>query len=305
MNRASQASGETRAKAAGEARSEAGREARSEAAGEATRLRADCARCVGLCCIVPAFARSADFAIDKPAGQPCRHLGADFRCRIHADLRTRGFRGCAVYDCFGAGQQVCQVTFAGQDPADPATASQLHAVFPVMRQLHELLWYLAAALDLPAAEPLADELRQASQDIGGLTRLEAPALLSLDLGPHWQRANQLLRRVSELARADVQGPNHAGADLAGARLRGADLTGASLRGTTLIGADLRRADLRRADLTGADLRDADLAGADLSQSLFVTQAQLDAARGDIATRLPPTLRRPAHWASDQLLPVIH
>ena len=266
----------------------------SEPAGP-TALRGDCARCAGLCCVVPAFSRSADFAIDKPAGQPCRHLGPDFRCGIHADLRGRGFRGCAVYDCFGAGQQVCQVTFGGQDWADPATAAQIQAVFPVMRQLHELLWYLTAALSLPEAGPVRAELRQARQEIGGLTRLEAPVLLSLDLGGHWQQASALLRRASQLARAGVEGADHAGADLAGARLRGADLTGASLRGATLIGADLRSASLRRADLTGADLRDADLSGADLAESLFVTQAQLDAARGDAATRLPPPLRRPGHW----------
>ncbi|HEY6597232.1 MAG TPA: pentapeptide repeat-containing protein, partial [Asanoa sp.] len=34
-------------------------------------LRADCTRCVGLCCVAPAFSASADFAIDKPAGRPC------------------------------------------------------------------------------------------------------------------------------------------------------------------------------------------------------------------------------------------
>ena len=276
---------------AGETSAEAG----GAAGGAAIQLRADCARCAGLCCIVPAFSRSADFAIDKPAGQPCRHLGPDYRCGIHSDLRERGFRGCAVYDCLGAGQQVCQVTFGGQDWAAPATASQMHAVFPVMRQLHELLWHLAAALSLPEAGPVRAELRQARQEIGALTRLEAPALLSLDLDRPWQQASALLRRASQLARAGVEGADHAGADLAGARLRGADLTGASLRGTVLIGADLHAARLRRADLTGADLRDADLGGADLAESLFVTQAQLDAARGDGATRLPPSLLRPAHW----------
>ncbi|MGH3410846.1 MAG: pentapeptide repeat-containing protein, partial [Streptosporangiaceae bacterium] len=201
---------------------------------EPAELRADCARCAGLCCVVPAFSRSADFAIDKPAGQPCRHLGGDFRCGIHTDLRERGFRGCAVYDCLGAGQQVSQVTFGGQDWADPATAAQMHAVFPVMRQLHELLWHLAAALSLPEAGPVQAELRQARREIGALTRLEAPALLILDPGRPWQQASALLRRASELARAGVGGADHAGADLAGARLGGADLTGASLRGTVLI-----------------------------------------------------------------------
>ena len=66
-------------------------------------LRADCARCFGLCCVAPAFAASADFAIDKPAGQACPHLAGDFRCGIHDELRPRGFPGCTVYDCFGAG----------------------------------------------------------------------------------------------------------------------------------------------------------------------------------------------------------
>jgi uncharacterized protein YjbI with pentapeptide repeats len=76
-------------------------------------LRADCERCFGLCCVAPAFSASADFAIDKDAGCPCPNLQADFRCAIHDRLRQRGFAGCTVYDCFGAGQKVAQVTFGG------------------------------------------------------------------------------------------------------------------------------------------------------------------------------------------------
>jgi hypothetical protein len=74
--------------------------------------------------------------------------------------------------------------------------------------------------------------------------------------------------------------------------------GASLRGARLIAADLRGADLCSADVIGADLRDADLSGADLRGALFLTQPQLDAARGDMATRLPPGLNRPVHWGQD-------
>ena len=103
-------------------------------------LRADCGRCFGLCCVAPAFAASADFAIDKAAGQPCPNLRPDFGCGIHDELRPRGFRGCTVYDCFGAGQQVAQVTFGGRDwRGAPHTAGEMFAVFAVMRQLHELL----------------------------------------------------------------------------------------------------------------------------------------------------------------------
>jgi uncharacterized protein YjbI with pentapeptide repeats len=97
------------------------------------------------------------------------------------------------------------------------------------------------------------------------------------------------------AKARRRDVNHDGADLIGANLRGADLSGASLRGAYLIGADLCGADLRMADLIGADLRGADLSGADLTGSVFLVQAQIDAAKGDLNTRLPPSITRPAHW----------
>jgi uncharacterized protein YjbI with pentapeptide repeats len=46
-----------------------------------------------------------------------------------------------------------------------------------------------------------------------------------------------------------------------------------------------------------DFRDADLSGADLTESIFLTQSQLNAATGDATTKLPPMLNRPAHWCS--------
>ena len=262
-------------------------------------LRADCSRCFGLCCVVPGFAASADFAIDKPAGQPCPHLQPDFRCGIHDELRPRGFPGCVVYDCFGAGQKVAQVTFGGQDwRRSPRTARQMSEVFTVMRQLHELLWYLAEALTLPLARPLYGELRRAVEETERLTLGRADELARFDVAAYRRQLTPLLRRASELARDGLPGAqtHHDGADLIGADLRGADLSGASLRGARLIAADLGGADLTGADFTGADLRDASLRGADLTGSIFLTQSQLDAAAGDTATRLPPSLTRPTHWA---------
>jgi hypothetical protein len=86
------------------------------------------------------FAASVDFAIDKDAGKPCINLQSDFRCGIHLSLRQRGFRGCTVYDCFGTGQKVAQITFGRQDWRQaPESAKQMFEVFPIMRQIHELL----------------------------------------------------------------------------------------------------------------------------------------------------------------------
>ena len=252
------------------------------------QLQADCGRCAGLCCVAPAFAKSSDFAIDKPAGRPCPNLAADFRCGIHDQLPERGFPGCVVFDCFGAGQQVTQVTFGGRDwRGTPGIAGQMFAVLPVMRQLHELLWYVTKALELPAARRLHPKLRAALDETTALAAGPPEQLLALEVDALRSRVNPLLQRASELSRAGIGGrrPDHRGANLIGRRLRGADLRGASLRGALLIGADLRGADLRSADVTGADLRGADLRGADLTGILFLTAAQLKAAVTDDTTKV--------------------
>ncbi|MFR9799551.1 pentapeptide repeat-containing protein [Streptomyces sp. MS06] len=267
-------------------------------AAEHAELRADCAECFGLCCVALPFARSTDFAVDKPAGKACGHLRKDFRCGIHTRLRSEGYPGCTVFDCFGAGQKVSRVTFGGTDwRTTPTAAGEMFAVFPVMRQLHELLWYVTEALALAPARPVHPELRRARHRIDALTHGSSDSLRALDVNALRGEVNALLLRAGDLAREQVPGrrPNHRGADLVGARLAGADLRGASLRGALLVAADLSGADLRNADLIGADLRDADLSGADLTGSLFVTQAQLSAARGDAVTLLPAGLSRPAHW----------
>ena len=296
-------------------------------------LAADCARCAGLCCVVPAFTRSADFAISKPAGQPCPNLGPDSRCAIHAGLRDRGFGGCAAYDCFGAGQQTVQVTFGGRDwRSSPGLAAEMFAAFGVMRQLNELRWHLAQAAELlspggPAGslsaigairEELSEALRAAQGHASGTPEM----LIKLDISAHRDTVSDLLRRVSAAVRAAFApgGQDLRGADLAGADLRptvprgaasggaapgraglraanqgGASLRGASLRGALLIGADLTGADLVWADLTGADLRGARVGGADLSGALFLSRNQAGSALGDARTRLPAALPRPAHW----------
>ncbi|MFG2602646.1 pentapeptide repeat-containing protein [Streptomyces sp. NPDC048514] len=274
---------------------------------EPSDLRGDCAQCFGLCCVALPFARSTDFALDKPAGTPCPNLGRDHRCGIHADLRDKGFAGCTVYDCFGAGQKVSWVTFGGQDwrTASKEDARRMFDVFPVVRQLQELLWYLTEALSLPAARPVHADLRRALERTEQLTRQTPEELAALDVAAHRQEVNVHLLRTSDLVRAAAggkgkgkgKGKDRRGADLAGARLRGADLRGASLRGACLIAADLTGADLRGADLIGADLRDTDLTGADLTGAFFLTQPQLAAARGSAGTRLPGSVTRPAHWTA--------
>ena len=272
-----------------------------------SNLRADCENCFGLCCVALYFSASEGFPLDKDAGQACLNLQPDFRCCVHNNLSERGLKGCIAFDCFGAGQKVSQVSFGGLDWRKvPESAEQMFKGFLIMRQLHELLWYLTEALTLQQSRPIHGVLSAMLDETERLTHLSPDSLMELDVAVHRADVNTLLLKTSELVRAEARRGQKAhsgrqktfsrGADLIAADLRKINLRGANLRGAYLIAADLSGTDLCGTDFIGADFRDADLRGADLSKSIFLTQAQLDAAKGDARTKFPSSLTRPTHWA---------
>lgn len=265
-------------------------------------LQADCQNCFGLCCTALNIVASSDFAINKPAGSPCPNLRDNYSCHIHSQLRETGFKGCTVFDCLGAGQQVSQVTFQGQDWRQSREhADKMFRVFPIMEQLYEMIAYVAEALSYQVDHDLSGQLQAELELLQQTTELDANALLALDIVAIRVPVNALLLQTSEQVRQHrIKGKNsrrlnQRGADWMGKNLKGKDLRGTDLRGGYLIAANLQDANLREVDFIGADLRDANLCGADLSTSMFLTQMQINAAQGDRYTKLPTYIKRPAHW----------
>jgi hypothetical protein len=239
------------------------------------------------------FRESHGFAFAKDAGEPCRHLDGDYGCSIHAVLRESGMGGCTSYECFGAGQHVTQVLYAGATWRGRADGGrEMFAVFAVVQRLHEML----VLLDQAAALAPGPDVSRLRARVAGHTVGRPEELLDVELDRLATLVGEVLRSVSRSVRAPG-GESLSGADLAGQDLRTAVLADADLRGALLLAADLRGTVLARTDLLGADLRDADLSSADLSTALFVTQPQLNSARGSASTAIPAGLRRPASWRS--------
>ena len=277
--------------------------------GPSTRLSLvpDCASCFGLCCVALPFAASADFPVDKPGGQPCTNLQTDFRCGIHARLRESGWKGCTVFDCFGAGQQVSQVTFGGVSWRDaPGTAATMYAVLPVMRQLHEMLSHLGAALAMSPGSTVEGELAALLEEVEDLTAATPEALLALDLTALRARVGPLLQRTSAAVRAEARRagrapktaprrigpvptcsgwtcmPRTCGRPTCGAPTSSPPTCAAATWGRPTSWA---RTCAMRTCATPTS-----------PGALFLTQPQLGAARGNAATAIPRSLRRPDHWA---------
>ncbi|MEH7237792.1 pentapeptide repeat-containing protein [Bacillus sp. JJ1562] len=259
-------------------------------------LKSDCTNCFGLCCVALPYAKSADFPFSKESGDPCRNLFSDHRCGIHDQLREKGFRGCVSYECFGAGQHVSQTIYNGRDwRKDSERAREMFEVFPLVQQLHEMLWYLNQALSLKETHSFQSRLQDLYNETLALTNIEPEEILKLDIVSHRSKVNVLLVKTSEIYRKGPTKKVKKSLDYVGANLKGANLQGVSFRGTLMIAANLNHADLRRADFIGADLRDADLSNANLAGAIFLTQSQINSAKGNVDTIIPNYLKRPNHW----------
>jgi uncharacterized protein YjbI with pentapeptide repeats len=164
-------------------------------------------------------------------------------------------------------------------------------------------------------ERIDDDMQAALNVIGRRQKLrnrphDSPLDLSgLDLGDSWLAGAHL--EWSYLSHANLDCSDIGKAFVSEAILDRATLTHCSIRGTTFRKSNLKEVDFshsdlseskfHRADLSGANfdkaiLDKADLSGADLTGTeTFLTQSQLNKARGDSRTRLPAVLVRPQHW----------
>lgn len=273
-------------------------------------LSCDCGKCFGLCCVALFFSATDGFPTDKEAGKPCINLSNEFKCKVHGELSGKGLKGCTAFECIGAGQKVSQITFGGMDwKKDSKNAQKMFDTFIVMRQLHEMLWYLNQALQLQENEENKNKICRLITETERITLADSEQLLNTDVEEHRDKVNILLKNTAEQAYKTVfnapgkqengvsnkdREKNHR-SDYFGADLRRTDLRGAKLMGACMIAANIRNVDLSGANMIGADLRGADLRGACLEKSLYLTQAQINTAKGDVNTKLPAMIKRPSHW----------
>ncbi|MGL4345533.1 MAG: pentapeptide repeat-containing protein [Cellulosilyticaceae bacterium] len=256
-------------------------------------LKIDCKGCSGLCCVALYCSKVDGFPEDKEANVPCRHLEGDFRCDMHTELGKKGMKGCIHYECFGAGQKVTKMYQAiGNWRSTPEHREEIYELFLKVYQLHQMRWYLIDASGLELPQELG---RECDWLIGENVRMAggpAEVLLGLDITAYRERTNQLLKAVTKHI---AKGPKAPHKNFFGKNFKASNLEGRDFSMAMMIAANLANCNLRGANFLGADLRDTNVCGADLSGSVFLTQMQLNATKGDHRTKLPQRLSQPSTW----------
>lgn len=98
------------------------------------------------------------FAIEKAADEACPNLNAAFRCNIHDNRITLGYRGCTLFDCHGAGQRTTAL-YPEQDwRSDKTLATEYFESFRKMLKIHDYLRLILALEKLPLEEQESAEV---------------------------------------------------------------------------------------------------------------------------------------------------
>src|SRR3954470_16114897 len=137
---------------------------------------------------------------------------------------------------------------------------------------------LLALAGFPAAPGLAANPAAVAKIHGGIVDCVGCNLMGADL------ANTCVKEH------DLRGANFDGANATLMCMSFADFRGTSFRGTELSGANMAGAKMDGADLTGAITSVTSFLGTDLRNVKGLTQKQIDLARSDKDTKLPPGLK---------------
>lgn len=255
-------------------------------------MQSDCAQCSGLCCTALFFSKMDGFPENKTAGKPCVNLLGDFRCKIHSQLENQKMKGCIGYDCFGAGQQVTQTIYKGQTWRTlPEQSQEIFDVFCTVFRMRQMNYFLTQAMILKGGKPVKDDILLLLEENRYICQSYPEIILSFDIEGYQQRVNIILKQVCSLYRGKKQSIQ----DFVGKSFKGKDMRGLDFSGRLLIGADFSNCILKGAIFLGADTRDADFSNTDMRDAVFLTQGQINWAKGNRNTKIPDHLIYPVTW----------
>jgi hypothetical protein len=146
--------------------------------------------------VAPAFDKSDEFALDKPACTACPNLDEDDICMVHNRLEKAGFRGCVLYDCLGAGQRVVQELYPGRSwREEPELLDEMWSALTALRGVHELILLLATAAKAPLSgeeRRMLEALQAELEPAGGWTAVGVQAFAT---GPTPRSVSAFLRSL--------------------------------------------------------------------------------------------------------------
>ncbi|MGL5615254.1 MAG: pentapeptide repeat-containing protein [Sarcina sp.] len=259
-------------------------------------FKIDCFKCSGLCCTALFFSKIDGFPENKVAGKPCSSLKNDYSCSIHKDLEKRNMKGCMGYDCFGAGQFVTEKVYKGESWRTLKNKSEeFFNTFTIAFQFYQVSYYLEEARIIAVAKEFHEDIDKLIKENEFFYDSNPEDIIAFDIEKYREKANVILKRVSKSVVENFKNNNKAINSFFGKSFKNKNMNGLDLSMQLLIAANFEGCTFKGTIFLGADTRDCNFSNADLSEGVFLTQGQINSAKGNRNTKLPKHLDYPVSW----------
>lgn len=263
--------------------------------GRLEKFKIDCSKCSGLCCTALFFSKMDGFPENKVAGKPCIKLKNDYYCKIHNELEKRNMRGCIGYDYFGAGQHVTQAIYKGETwKTSKENAQEIFDVFIIVFQLYQIRYFLEESLLVSSAKDLGGNIQKLINENENICNATPQSIINFDIEGYRNRVNIILKQVSASIQKGFKN-NNKPTDFLGRSFKKRDMSGIDLSMKLLIATNFDSCRFDGTIFLGADTRDTNFSNANLREAVFLTQGQINAAKGNRNTKLPNHLDYPTTW----------
>ena len=261
------------------------------------QLKIDCSKCSGLCCTALLFMKMDGFPENKKEGKPCSKLQNNYRCKIHNELEKQNMKGCLGYDCFGAGQYVTQCIYKGETwQTLKEKAKEIFDVFIIIFQLYQIRYFLEESKTIIPARELWSDIEKLINENEAICNSNSQNILDTDIDSYRNKVNIILKQVCASVMNCFKNIDNNGLhDYMGKNFKKRDMSGLDLSMKLLIAANFDSCTFDGTVFLGADIRDANFSYADLSEAVFLTQGQVNSAKGNRNTKLPKNLNYPVTW----------
>lgn len=260
-------------------------------------LKINCTECSGLCCTALFFSKMDGFPDNKKAGKPCINLQNNYSCKIHSELGNLNMKGCIGYDCLGAGQHVTKCIYRGETWKTSKEKSQeIFDVFVIVFQLYQIRYFLEESKIIIPAKELWNDIQSLIDENEAVCNSTPQHIIGTDIESYRNKANIILKQVCDsVLNCFKNSENNQLTDFLGRNLKKRDMSGLDLSMKLLIAANFDSCVFDGTVFLGADTRDANFSNADLREAVFLTQGQINSAKGNRNTKLPKHLEYPALW----------
>lgn len=121
------------------------------------------------------------------------------------------------------------------------------------------------------------------------------SILDIDIDSYRNKVNILLKQVCASIITSFKHNNKKLTEFLGRSFKKRDMSGLDLSMKLLIATNFDSCIFDGTIFLGADTRDTNFSNADLRESVFLTQGQINSAKGNRSTKLPKHLDYPVTW----------